>query len=207
MSTSTRLEQSSTSPGKPVLVTRVYNNGDRVAEWLSNEDAEDLLDYNVKYRGGCAHFRNAECVHEGYLGPERCAVIAAELAEKLQSSKPMSGRITNTTDQSPAFHFAVRATPGGIEAQESQGQQELVNAEVLPAKGDWTQLEALGVKRGAHVTGDPLFVHVELPAGWKKQATDHSLWTDLVDETGTKRASIFYKAAFYDRDAFFRVSA
>jgi len=115
--------------------------------------------------------------------------------------------ITNTTDQSPEFHRAVRAVPGGIQAQEAQGQRELVNAEVLPAKGDWEQLEALGVKRGDYVKGDPMFVHAELPAGWKKQATDHSLWSDLVDETGKKRASIFYKAAFYDRDAFFRATA
>jgi len=85
MSTSTRLEQSSTSPGESVLVTRVYNNGDRRQERMSAEKAQILLDYNVVYRFGCAHFRDAECIHEGYLGPERCAVIAAELAEKLQS--------------------------------------------------------------------------------------------------------------------------
>lgn len=115
--------------------------------------------------------------------------------------------ITNTTKQDPLVHLLTTTEPGGIEAQEARGQRELVNSEVLPAKGDWEQLEALGVKRGEPVAGDRLFVHAELPAGWKKQATDHSLWSDLVDETGKKRASIFYKAAFYDRDAFFRATA
>lgn len=70
-----------------VLVTRVYANGDRCQERMSAEKAQILLDYNVVYRWGCAHFRNAECIHEGYLGPERCAVISAELAEKLEEKR------------------------------------------------------------------------------------------------------------------------
>jgi hypothetical protein len=48
MSTSTRQEQSSTSPGESVLVTRVYNNGDRCQERMSAEKAQILFDYNVK---------------------------------------------------------------------------------------------------------------------------------------------------------------
>jgi hypothetical protein len=46
---------------------------------------------------------------------------------------------------------------------------------------------------------------VSLPPGWKVVPTDHSMWSDLVDAKGEKRASIFYKAAFYDRDAFIRI--
>ncbi len=42
---------------------------------------------------------------------------------------------------------------------------------------------------------------MELPAGWKKISTDHAMWSNLVDDKGRKRASIFYKAAFYDRSA------
>lgn len=55
------------------------------------------------------------------------------------------------------------------------------------------------------VFGDPvddLFVSVQLPDGWHKEPADHSMWSDLLDDRGRKRASIFYKAAFYDRDAF-----
>lgn len=48
---------------------------------------------------------------------------------------------------------------------------------------------------------DDLFIQALLPAGWKKEATDHSMWSDLLDEQGRKRGGIFYKAAFYDRRA------
>lgn len=49
---------------------------------------------------------------------------------------------------------------------------------------------------------DDLFYDVELPEGWKVEATDHSMWNNLVDDKGRVRATFFYKAAFYDRDAF-----
>lgn len=47
-----------------------------------------------------------------------------------------------------------------------------------------------------------LFYSVELPDGWEIKATDHSMWNDLLDNNGRKRASLFYKAAFYDERAF-----
>lgn len=49
---------------------------------------------------------------------------------------------------------------------------------------------------------DDLFYNVVLPEGWKIEATDHSMWNNLFDNKGRKRADFFYKAAFYDRDAF-----
>ena len=49
---------------------------------------------------------------------------------------------------------------------------------------------------------DDLFWSVALPEGWKIEATDHSMWNNLFDNKGRKRANFFYKAAFYDRDAF-----
>lgn len=49
---------------------------------------------------------------------------------------------------------------------------------------------------------DDLFYNVELPEGWQIKATDHNMWNNLFDNKGRKRASFFYKAAFYDRDAF-----
>lgn len=47
-----------------------------------------------------------------------------------------------------------------------------------------------------------LFWSVILPEGWKIEATAHLMWKNLVDNKGRKRADFFYKAAFYDRDAF-----
>ena len=98
-------------------------------------------------------------------------------------------------------NFMVASTPGGIEAQEARGQQELVNNEALPecSNCDRADLETLGFIFKGLI--DNLFVEVQLPEGWKKVATDHSMHSNLLDERGRKRGSIFYKAAFYDRRA------
>lgn len=100
---------------------------------------------------------------------------------------------------------------GAVERQEARGQRELNASEMLPKRGTieregghygpvWREkLEALGFIFGDE--GDDLFVHCTLPGGWTKKATDHSMWSKLYDEQGRERASIFYKAAYYDRDA------
>ena len=96
----------------------------------------------------------------------------------------------------------VASTPGGIERQEAAGQRTLVESAMLPKEisgATREQLTALGFKFGADV--DELFVTCELPPGWTKRGTDHSMHSDLFDEQGRKRAGIFYKAAFYDRRA------
>lgn len=93
--------------------------------------------------------------------------------------------------------------------QEKRGQAEAVNSDQLPTKGllgaDRHVFEAMGIKiLDNQPTKDALFTLVELPEGWKKVSTDHSLWNNLVDAKGRVRATFFYKAAFYDRDAFIR---
>jgi len=97
----------------------------------------------------------------------------------------------------------IAMTPGGIEAQEAAGQRDFVANETLPINTGYgttkEQIEALGIEYIE--PADDLFWHVRLPAGWKKVATDHSMHSDLIDDKGRKRASIFYKAVFYDRRA------
>jgi hypothetical protein len=93
--------------------------------------------------------------------------------------------------------------------QEAQGQSSFVNSETLPSdmQGDAKSvLEKAGVKFGEKVEGDEMFQYVELPAGWKKVPTNHSMWSNLVDDKGRVRAGIFYKAAFYDRSAHLSVN-
>ena len=90
-------------------------------------------------------------------------------------------------------------TPGGIENQEARGQRTLCGGSMLPKDCAREELEALGVKFGAEA--DDLFVNVELPPGWSVKATNHRLWSDFTDASGKRIASIFYKAAFYDRHA------
>lgn len=99
------------------------------------------------------------------------------------------------------------ATPGGIERQEAAGQANLCKtADRLPASINsphgmhYTQVSTeLGIVFGKIV--DEIFIEATLPEGWKIEPTDHSMWSHLLDAQGRKRASIFYKAAFYDRSA------
>jgi hypothetical protein len=90
-------------------------------------------------------------------------------------------------------------TPGGIEAQEKAGQAMLPKDMGYKPPTREAITAATGIQFG--VDADDLFVNVTLPPGWKLQATDHSMWSDLLDADGVKRAGIFYKAAFYDRNA------
>jgi len=95
----------------------------------------------------------------------------------------------------------VASTPGGIVAQEAAGQRALVSGEYLPKdRLPREQLEQLGFKFGKDK--DDLFIYCQFPEGWRKEATDHNMWSKLVDPQGRERAMMFYKAAFYDRSAF-----
>jgi hypothetical protein len=101
-----------------------------------------------------------------------------------------------------------RGTGDAIIASESRGQQQLVNSTLLPTQGteDPARWETMGIALGAVLPGDPLFREAKLPPGWSKQPTEHSMWSDLVDDRGRVRAHIFYKAAFYDRRADIRLA-
>lgn len=96
---------------------------------------------------------------------------------------------------------------GWITGQERAGQSQLVNSTSLPTQandGDAAYL-ALGFTFGEPRAGDPLFRPATMPEGWRKEASDHSMWSYVVDQLGRRRVSVFYKAAFYDRDAFMRL--
>ena len=110
-------------------------------------------------------------------------------------------------------NFEVALTPGGIEAQEAAGQAHMVANTLLPKAsgiGDtegetWKWLE----KQGVEVLGDEddLFYRVSLPEGWELRAnSDHDMWSTLYGAEGAEIAEIFYKAAFYDRSAFIRLT-
>ena len=90
---------------------------------------------------------------------------------------------------------------GLIEEQEAHGQQALAASSELPKPTPEVQeaLERMGVEFGD--PSDDIFVYAKLPEGWKVRPTDHPLWSDLVNEQGRTIATIFYKAAFYDRSA------
>jgi hypothetical protein len=117
--------------------------------------------------------------------------------------------IENTTAANTLDKLLV-ALPGagGIEAQEAQGQ-----AQVVAQSGEWVQIPAeffgcspgdlidMGFVIGDVVEGDPLWRLAKLPEGWAFRAADHSMWSYIDDENGKQRIALFYKAAFYDRRA------
>lgn len=114
--------------------------------------------------------------------------------------------ITNTTktvSANPGEFLAEQiATGRAIENSEERGQRELVASDVLPARIQGQELfERLGFRFGELVDGDPLFRHAFLPAGWKRAPTDHPMWSEIQDGHGRPRVMVFYKAAFYDRNA------
>jgi hypothetical protein len=114
--------------------------------------------------------------------------------------------IENTSQRDPMLHLLGTAGPGGqtryIEEMEAAGQRQVVNNAVIPTRAPDAELAALGFVLGDPVDGDRLFRHVTLPDGWAKEGSDHSMWSYIVDQHGRRRVSVFYKAAFYDRDAF-----
>jgi hypothetical protein len=113
----------------------------------------------------------------------------------------------------------IASTPGGIERQEAEGQTSFVASETIPRDiqgliyynrydikdSDIKKLTKILEKHGFKFESikpvEEIFMACALPEGWTKKATDHSMWSDLLDEKGRKRAGIFYKAAFYDRSA------
>jgi hypothetical protein len=112
--------------------------------------------------------------------------------------------ITNTATHEPHREWLFGGNPRAIEDQERRGQAELVRCSQLPTNGLAEVASKLGIKVLRQSAGDDLFSDVELPDGWKIRATDHPLWSELVDSEGVVKATIFYKAAFYDRSASIR---
>lgn len=111
----------------------------------------------------------------------------------------------NTANRDPLLHLALQRGAlgdGYIESMEAAGQRQFVESTTIPTKCDAEALTALGFTLGEQVPGDALFRYCTLPTGWSRQATDHSMGSNIVDELGRERVSVFYKAAFYDRKAF-----
>lgn len=114
--------------------------------------------------------------------------------------------VENTSKREPAHHLLglMGGSDDYITGMEAAGQRQLVQSDLLPSEGPWDRLVALGAIQGEQVDGDELFCHVTIPAGWRKAGSDHDMWSYLVDERGIRKVAIFYKAAFYDRRAFWR---
>jgi hypothetical protein len=118
-------------------------------------------------------------------------------------------------------NFMAASLPGGIEAMEAAGQAELTaHADRLPIEGTVAarlygpqdpdairkQWEAAGFVFGERIkersqNDREVFVACTFPKGWKLVPTNHSMWSDVIDAKGRRRAEVFFKAAFYDYHA------
>lgn len=124
----------------------------------------------------------------------------------------MNLAVLSALQNSDFENFLVAATLGGIEAQEKRGQEDLCNGTKarLPIDGaiaEQSKYEAMGIQFDKR-SDDPseIFIGVTLPTGWQITPTEHSMWSNLTDDKSRERASIFYKAAFYDRSAHVRLN-
>ncbi len=98
---------------------------------------------------------------------------------------------------------AARASvPFGIEAQEMDGQSELVTRDMLPRllRPNREAFERVGFVFGKFIDG--LFLEAKMPSGWLKKATEGALHSELLDEQGRRRGTLFYDAAFHNRNAY-----
>lgn len=117
--------------------------------------------------------------------------------------------IENTSKRDPRLHLAGSMELGAesyITGMEAQGQRDVVLSTQMPTKGPWDQLTELGFIAGPETPGDPLFREATLPTGWTKVPTEHSMWSDVLDDRGVARVAVFYKAAPYDRKAYCRLT-
>jgi len=113
--------------------------------------------------------------------------------------------LSRAMQKGPEFteNFIAAATPGGIERQERQKQQELVRNEQLPIKlGSPKEFfDKLGFKFGRPI--DKMLQEGTLPEGWTKIASPfHSMYSYVLDQKKRARWTIFFKGAFYDYEAF-----
>lgn len=95
--------------------------------------------------------------------------------------------------------------PTMILEEEQAGQRQLIATDRLPASiepaGAREAFERMGIVFLGPVIGDSLFMHVALPAGWRKVATGEAMLSLIVDDRGRERARIFYKASHHDPKA------
>lgn len=136
-------------------------------------------------------------------------VVVGVLCLVMINRKPMKAPL-NTAKQAqenpiiPILSALQLGASESIYAQEAAGQRDLVESTTLPSEisdEDRKALQKHGVRFGKQVNDDPLFTYAFLPDGWQIKPSDHSMWSYLLDDKGRRRASIFYKAAFYDRKA------
>jgi hypothetical protein len=81
-------------------------------------------------------------------------------------------------------------------------QQDVWALLPVDTQGQDAGFEQLGFEFGARVAHNPVLRRAKLPRGWTLRMTGDDYWLDLLDESKTRRAAVFYRASGDDRIAF-----
>ncbi|MDD5589210.1 MAG: hypothetical protein PHP92_04100 [Candidatus Nanoarchaeia archaeon] len=136
--------------------------------------------------------------------------VIVDKKDFLEVHKNMNNqKIINTNKDEVHPEWIMGGNPFAIEQQEKRGQEQLCQSSQLPINGNFGDTEEYieekynkhNIKIIGKSQNDNLFFDVELPNGWKIVPTEHSMWSELLNDKGEVIADIFYKAAFYDRKA------
>jgi len=89
-------------------------------------------------------------------------------------------------------------------------QTNMINSCEMPAKHNGKKYSLENLKDMGFEFGDLTqrgeMIEAKLPPGWEKKATDHHMWSRIIDERGSERISIFVKYQFsFLEDAFFNI--
>lgn len=114
--------------------------------------------------------------------------------------------VEDTTKRDPLLHHIgmLDGVDPYITDMEAEGQRQLIHSNLLPTDmhgGSDDDLTALGIQLGPVDANDPLFREATLPAGWTKEPTQSAQASYVKDPLGRVRLHVYYKAAFYDRNA------
>ena len=102
-----------------------------------------------------------------------------------------------------AFKRALKGEEKVVEHMEEEGQKDVFERIMLakvmePPREEWEKLGFIFNE----IAGEEVLLQAVLPKGWKlKQNENNAMWTDILDEKGTLRGQMFYKAAFYQQMA------
>lgn len=114
--------------------------------------------------------------------------------------------ITSTHGAGEGLKFFTEQT----DRMQASQRQEMLKKQRLPIRfqdrGSIQDTESAAKRLGIELgTRYDVFYEVKLPEGWQIKATERSLWSNLLDDKGAVRGSIFYKSSFGYTEAFWRL--
>lgn len=105
----------------------------------------------------------------------------------------------NVSGKSPRQNIMIEEAAQRAVAESEQWMlARRVNGRHMETNDSRVGLEALGFT--VKDSDDELFYSVTPPSGWTKET--QGFWTTVYDEEGNEQISMFFKGAWYDRDAF-----